>query len=339
MNTPDTTHPWPVYGHEWAVDYLHRGLLNGRARHAYLITGVSSIGKSRLAHAFAMALNCTEDDPAARPCGRCRSCKLVMSGNHPDLLYTETDPTSGVLRIDSIREVMRLLALKPYDARHRIALLHDFDHAQPRAQDALLKTLEEPAPHAVLILIAGTTGGIMPTITSRCQPVRLRPVPVDTVQAVLQQRGAEPEQARLLARLSSGRIGWALEALHDPAIMEQRAETLDLLVQALSGGRAARFELAEKLGKDARGDKDSLRGLLALWLSYWRDVTLQALDSPVKPANSDRSAEIQRLAARITADQARQALQATLKALEELRTNASARLVLDVMFLDYPYAG
>ncbi|MFW5692320.1 MAG: DNA polymerase III subunit delta', partial [Chloroflexota bacterium] len=127
-------HQWPVYGHDWAVDYLRRGMANTRVRHAYLITGTSGLGKDTLAHAFAMALNCTEPDESLRPCGVCSACKRTRSGNHPDILYTETDANTGALKIEAIRAVTSRIAMKPYDARYRIAIMRDFDRAQPRAQ-------------------------------------------------------------------------------------------------------------------------------------------------------------------------------------------------------------
>ena len=115
MSTAITHTHWSVYGHEWAVEFLQKAMTHGRTRHAYLITGTPNIGKNTLTHAFAMALNCTHAE--SRPCGACRSCKLTFSGNNPDMLYAENDPVSLQLKIDAIRAVTRLIALKPYEAR------------------------------------------------------------------------------------------------------------------------------------------------------------------------------------------------------------------------------
>lgn len=338
-------HNWPVYGHDWAVEYLRKGMLHGRIRHAYLITGPRSIGKNTLAHAFAMALQCTEsgaptlfdsNPDLTQPCGHCRSCRLISSGNHPDMLYAENDPVSGALKIDAIRAVTRLIALKPYDSRFRIAIFRDFDRTQPRAQDALLKTLEEASPHAILILLADSVEKILPTIISRCQVIRLRPPSTEVVGAALEKMGADPEQSSLLARLSGGRIGWAIQALQDPEQLEQRTQALNLLDEALRGGRARRFAIAEGLDRDSRADKQSLRLLLELWLSYWRDVLLRTLDNPVKPSNIDRYVEIQQIVQRINPQAAQQALRATQRTLNLLDTNANVRLALEILFLDYP---
>ncbi|MGB7339840.1 MAG: DNA polymerase III subunit [Phototrophicaceae bacterium] len=330
-------HNWAVWGHDWAVDFLRTSMQHGRNRHAYLITGANNIGKNQLAHAFAMALNCTQDDKTMRPCGECRSCKLIYSGNHPDILYTDRDERTGRLKIDALRDIMRLLALKPYDSRYRIAIFEGFDHAAPRAQDALLKTLEEPSSYAVMLLLAESTENIMPTITSRCQIVPLRPVPQLEVAEYLQMHGAEAERATLLARLSSGRMGWALNALKDETVMLEREDMLKMLVDAVYGTRVKRFEIAEDLEKIAKKDNTALRYLLETWQTYWRDILLLAQGSPVKPCNSDRMVEMQQLVQTLYPNDALKALHATRKMLNEtIKTNANMRMAFEVMFLDYP---
>jgi DNA polymerase-3 subunit delta' len=331
-------HHWPVQGHDWAVNFLKSSLLNHRNRHAYLITGTKQIGKMQLARAFAMALNCTNEDEAQRPCGECRSCRLIQSGNHPDILYTSRDERSGQLKIDALRDLMKLIALKPYDSRYRIAILEGFDHAAPRAQDALLKTLEEPPPHAVLILLAEGNENIMPTIASRCQVIPLRPVPLALVKAQLFQEGASEEDASLLARLSNGRMAWALDALKNETVMQEREDILKMLSDALSGNRVRRFAIAEELEAAHKKDHTAIPALLETWQSYWRDVLLQVENSPVKPSNIDRNIEIQQLANRISPKDALRALNATrLLLYKTLKTNANIRMAFEVLFLDYPF--
>ena len=339
MTTAERHHDWPVWGHDWAVDFLQRTVANKRNRHAYLITGARQIGKMQLALTFAMVLNCTHEDEAARPCMQCRSCKLINSGNHPDMLFSQVDEKSGALKIDAIREVMRLIALKPFSSRYRVAIFDDFDMAQDRAQDALLKTLEEPPPHAVLILLAESTENIMSTITSRCQLIPLRPVPMEQVQHYLEMHGAEEEQANLLARISSGRIGWALTALRDETVMQERDDMLNMLHEVIQANRIRRFEIAGDLEKIGRKDKTALRYLLEMWQAYWRDILLLAQGSPVKPCNTDRLKEMERLVQQgyILPDDALKALQATRTMLmETLKTNANMRMAFEILFLDYP---
>lgn len=332
----ELTKTWPVIGHDWAVAHLQKSMANHRVRHAYLITGAESIGKEALAISFAMALNCLAADPAERPCGECRSCRLIQSGNHPDMVYSETDPNTGALKIEEIRAVMQKLSLKPFDARFRIAILRDFDHARPQAQDALLKTLEEPPPHALIFLLASDQDALLPTITSRSQRLHLRPVAAATVRDVLLARGIEEAQATLLARLSGGRLGWALRAVEDPSMLEQRENALLWLEEILDKSRSARFDLAEKMAKD----KFETALVLELWQTYWRDLMLLCEGSRIVPANYDRAERLDQLAALLQPDDALKALQATRSTLNLLqKTNMNVRLGLEVMFLDYPGLG
>ena len=168
--------PWPVIGHDWAVEFLQRALAHGRSRHAYLFIGPAGLGKRQLALAFVMAQNCEAGD-AARPCQQCRSCQLIASERSPDIIFTRTSGNNETILIEEIRRVSTFFALHPYEMRHRIAILDNFERAAPNAQDALLKTLEEPPSYASLILLAREESSILPTILSRCQQLRLRPSP------------------------------------------------------------------------------------------------------------------------------------------------------------------
>jgi DNA polymerase-3 subunit delta' len=329
---------WGLYGHDWAVAHLRRSIINGRARHAYLFTGAERVGKTTLARAFAMTMNCetwrehTPDDP--RPCGVCSSCIRIQSGNYPDMTTARHDPDTGALKIEEIREVAGRLALRPFEGLFRIALFTDFDRARPQAQDALLKTLEEPTRYAMLFITTTETELVLPTITSRSQVMRLRPVSVDDVRAALINAGASHSDADLIARLSGGRTGWALEASRQPEVLAERGKALDLLDEIIGATRARRFALADDLSKD----KFSLQAVLALWLTYWRDLVLRIIDgADARLVNVDRRAKLERWAGRISADAALTALKTTRDLMRMLaETNTQPRLALEAALLDYP---
>jgi DNA polymerase III subunit delta' len=333
MISNTSTHTWPVFGHNWAVDHLRKSIANGRIRHGYLVTGTESVGKETLARALAMALNCTHPELEVRPCRECRSCKLIYSGNHPDIVYSELDPNTGALKIEEIRNVAQKIALKPFEARYRVAIFRDFDHARPQAQDALLKTLEEPPPNALLILLAQSAEALLSTITSRSQIINLHAVPAEIIEQVLSEfYQASPEQAHLLARLSGGRIGWAIRALQDSGALDQREQALNLLEECLGANRAKRFDMAEGLSKD----KLALAPLLELWQSYWRDLLLIVEGSQVALSNADRAESLQRIAHSVSPEEALKALKATREMMGLLNLNVNTRLALEVTFLDYP---
>jgi DNA polymerase-3 subunit delta' len=327
------TNPWAIYGHDWAVDYLRKGMANNRIRQAYLITGAPNIGKNTLAHLFAMALNCESPDSMSRPCYECRNCKKIISGNHPDLLYSDALSDTGIMKIETVRTISSRIAMKPYEGRYKIAIFHDFDHAQPRAQDALLKTLEEPPTHAIMILLATSLDHILSTITSRSQVIQLRPVASQTIYDVLVNRyQASDDRASLLARVSGGRIGWAIQAVENPELLDQRTQALDLLETILRGNMAERFTLAGQLS----ADKQALTPLLDLWLTYWRDLLFYLQGYEHQLCNIDRRVNIEQLAYDLEIEGVISAIRATQTLLKNLSYQLNLRLAVEVLFLDYP---
>ena len=335
MTNPATTlnsRNWNLLGHEWAVDMLRQHVAQDAARHAYLFAGAPGVGRRTLALRFAQALNCTQPLEPGVPCGTCRDCKQIQTMQHPDLTIVQADSEGGTLKVDQVREARRSLTLKPYQSRFRVALFLRFQEANDNASNALLKTLEEAPAYAVLILTADQAEGLLPTIASRCEVLRLRPLPLEGVEAFLKQHGADDQQSRLIAHVSGGRPGYALRLLQNPSALASREEKLNDLQALLSDTRAERFAYAEKLAKD----KDGLRGVLLLWLSYWRDVLLCAGAMPAMLANIDRAQEIEALAGRLQLAAARRVVFALEKSLAQLDANVNPRLLAEVLLLDWP---
>ena len=183
---------WGIIGHEWAIEFLRRSISRGRTAHAYLLSGPAGVGKALLALRLAQALNCETGGPD--PCLACRACKRIERGNYPDVriggmaaqaagLKPEDAARQKELKIDTVREWQSDINLRPYEGRRRVFILHDAEKLSDAAANAMLKTLEEPPPYATLVLVANTAGDLLPTIVSRCQPIKLRPVPRAQVAA------------------------------------------------------------------------------------------------------------------------------------------------------------
>jgi DNA polymerase-3 subunit delta' len=337
MTNPSTTlrtGNWNLLGHDWAVDMLRQHVVQDSVRHAYLFAGAPGLGRRTLALRFAQALNCTQPVEPGIPCGTCRDCRQIEAMQHPDLTVIQADSEGGVLKVDQVREARRSLTLKPYQSRYRVALFLRFQEANDNASNALLKTLEEAPSYAVLILTADQAEGLLPTIASRCEVLRLRPLPLEVVESFLKQHGADDQGARLIAHVSGGRPGYALRLLQTPAALTSREEQLRDLQALLSGTRVDRFAYAEKLARD----KDGMRGVLLLWLSYWRDVLLCAGGVSASLANIDRAQEIEALGARLALPETRRVVSALEKSLVQLEANVNPRLLAEVLLLDWPKA-
>jgi DNA polymerase-3 subunit delta' len=325
---------WGMLGHEWAVAMLKEHIVNNSARHAYLFCGPQGVGRRTLSLRFSQALNCPEPIAPGKPCRACRTCLQIENMQHPDLTILQADRVGGVLRVDQVRELQRSLSLAPYQAHYRIAILLRFEEANPSAANALLKTLEEPPQHVVLILTAESGEGLLPTIVSRCEMLRLRPLKLETVQLGLQTKWHIPqEQARLLAHLCSGRIGYALSLYQHPELMQQRQGFLNEHSRMLSANRVERFAYAESLAKD----KDLLRQALEIWQSLWRDVFLRASGSAAPVANLDRMQDIETLSDKLEPETAYQMVDLFQKHISLLETNVNARLATEVLMLELPY--
>ncbi len=223
----------PLVGHEAVLERLRQALIRGRLGHALLFVGPEGVGKLRTARHLAQGLLC-ETRPAEKlePCGRCSACQQVQSLFHPDYFEVHKPEEKNELPILAIRELCEKISYKPARGRYRVVVINDAERLNEESSNCFLKTLEEPPPHSLLILVAANAGSLLPTITSRCQTVRFAELSADEVAGLLLKLGVtvDREAALRAARWSGGSVGAACD-LVDPEWSVLRQELLTGFLQ------------------------------------------------------------------------------------------------------------
>ncbi len=347
-----------IIGQERALDPLRAALGRGALHHAYLFAGPEGVGKGTAARLLAQAANCEpaqgqpEEAGRQRPpmsvdaCGECLSCRKIARGVHPDVVVLAEERTmaragtwepkggrapSRDIVVDQIREVVdRRLSLRRLEARRRFVVLDPADAMNPQAQNALLKTLEEPPDDTTLVLVAAAADALLPTVRSRCLRVPFRPLPAALVEERLRAAGHAPEAARLAASLSGGSLGKAL-ALDDQALAERR--------QAVEQAAAldpddARGWIAFAAGRGR--DREAARETCELLLVWLRDVLARAVAGDrAELALGDLLPRTAAAASRLPPQEVLRRGERVRQALRALRQNASPALALERMLVGW----
>jgi len=324
---------WQVIGHEAAVGLLARGLKRERLSHAYLFVGPPHVGKMTLAIELAKALNCDDDE---RPCGQCSQCQRIAERKHADVQVIGLDGRAEI-GIDHIREMQHAASLRPFEGRHRVFIIDGAENLSHEAANCLLKTLEEPPPQVQLILLAVNERLLLPTVLSRCQKLTLGPLPIPVIeQALIERWKVAAQRAKILARLSSGRLGWALAAFADEHILNQRSERLSTLIHLASADKVERFAYAAQLANRFSSDREAVRDVLCLWIGWWRDLLLIKGRCGDFTANADQEATLYPEAGVYSLREIKGFIQSLEQAMGQLDQNANPRLVLEVLMLSMP---
>ena len=333
---------WQVVGHEAAIALLSKSLERDMLSHAYMFVGPSQVGKTTLALNLAQGVNCL-DEPASRPCGACNQCVRIAQGFHTDVQVIDREPNASGTRtrrdigIDQVRDVQRAATLKPYEGKCRVFIFQEASSLSSEASNALLKLLEEPPESVLLILLTSSSEAIPDTILSRCQQIDFRTVPVDTIARELEEgRGVPREQAVDLARLSGGKIGWAIEAAKDPSLVEDYTAELEAVSRLLDNGLEERFTYAEEVASLYARDWERGLGRLKVGMHWWRDMLLIKGGHEDLVSNAPAIEDLRRHAGWISTPQVVRAINATMETIEFLESNVNPRLSLDVLMLSLP---
>jgi DNA polymerase-3 subunit delta' len=324
---------WQVIGQDKVLSLLDYSLETNAIAHAYLVAGPRHVGKGTLAFNLAQALNCDSPEP---PCGQCRSCQRILEGKHADVIPLGLDSKTEI-GIDDIRGLQRLANLPPYEGKYKVFIIDDAEYLSTEAANSLLKILEEPPQRVVWLLLAAEEEHLLPTIISRCQRLELKPVPSEQVQETLvNSYNIEANRAKLLAQLCHGRFGWALSALANDDIFEQRSQRIDRLVSLLTTSLGQRFAYAQELASQFGQNRRAGAEIIETWFDWWRDLMLIKGGCQEAIINVDYEKALEEQARGLSLSDINGFLSNLCLLQEEISKNVNPRLALEWLMLNLP---
>lgn len=257
-----------VVGHENIINYFQNALRLQKFSHAYILNGEDGMGKSLLASIFAATLQCEAHD--VNPCGVCKSCLQAVSGNHPDIKQITHEKAS--ISVDDIRNQLNNdVLIKPYSSKYKVYIIDEAEKLTEQAQNALLKTIEEPPEYAVILLLTNNSNLFLETIVSRCVNLNLKAVPKESIKKYLMEQVKVPDyQAELSATFSNGNLGKAIQLSNSEEFALMKDEVVRLMKSVDEYELSQIMEAIKKIAEN----KSVIHSYLDLILIWYRDVLM-----------------------------------------------------------------
>lgn len=334
-----------IVGHRSLLALLSRSIEREALPQTLMFAGPSGVGKRLVAGAVAQAMNCltprrsspSGDGLTVDACGVCAACSRIARGMHPDVLVLEPGD-NGSIKIDVVRDVIERSGYRPFEGRRRVVIIDEADALVVGAQNALLKTLEEPPSASAFILVTSRPDALLITVRSRCPRLRFRPLDMDDVAVLLKARGKSDVEARTVAASAEGSIGRALDASAEDLLEARDVAVRVLMHAAASDDPRRRIESGKDLvataGAGGAVDREQLSTHLRAMSSILRDVELLAAGGDrAALANADLAGPLDRLSA-FRGDRGIQAFEVVDRALVALERNAGVKIVADWVVLN-----
>ncbi|MFA6409961.1 MAG: DNA polymerase III subunit delta' [Candidatus Buchananbacteria bacterium] len=338
---PDNFFKWSIIGHRQIVSYLQNNLKNSQTAHAYLFCGPSHIGKSTVAKEFLASLVCRNlhQKQSSVPCGQCDCCKQINSQIHPDVywLKREINEKTGKkkknISIEQVRELQNKLSLHSFLDTYKIAVIADAQTLSQEAANSLLKTLEEPSPKTIIILLATNSAELPATIISRCQLIKFYPVDPKDIFDHLIDLKVERKKAKTLTALSFGRPGVALNYFLAPEKYEAFEEQIQEFVSLIKSGNIERFKMISEIIESH--DADELKEILAVWTKVIRDLLLLRIGAQDFISNLNLFSELEQVAKVYQSKDLIENLKKINQAKRYLSANVNPKLALENLVLNF----
>ena len=318
-----------IVGHEQIKEHMQAAIRDKKPFHAYLFQGEEGVGKEALARTFAAGLQC-QSESADKPCKECVSCRQMESGNQPDVIWVTREKAS--LGVDEIREQLcNTMDIKPFSSPYKIYLVPEAEKMTEAAQNALLKTIEEPPEYGIVILMTSNISALLPTIQSRCLTMEFRPLSTAVVESYVKEHCQVPDyQARASAAFAQGNLGKAMRYAKSEDFIERKDHIISLL------RHVEQMDLSEMLAviKDLGTRKDEVRDYIDLMVLWYRDVLLFKATKDINQLLfQDEASYISREASHRSYEKIEEILQAFEKAKVRLRANVNFDITRELMLL------
>lgn len=316
-----------VVGQGRVVSYLEKTLMQSKTTHAYMIEGVKGLGKKNLAYELAKGICCESKED--KPCGVCKSCSKAERGTNRNIIYLEEEKA---IKIESIREIQEEIKVKTFDGSIRVYIICDSDKMTVQAQNALLKTLEEPPAKVVIILTNINANRLLPTIVSRCQVIKLKPIKEEDMRKYLnEKKNLSWSQSKIVASLSDGIIGKALKTLEDETYVKRRELVLNIIDKISTTSVFDVLKSAEFFNEE----KENIMELLDILVTWYRDLIIyketEQLDYVI---NCDKIEEIILQSKKNEFSKIRNIILMIEETRANINSNANYQLSIEVMLLN-----
>ncbi len=318
-----------IIGHEDIVKHFKSSIELGKVSHAYILNGEKGSGKKTLAAVVAKSLQCEAGEPD--PCGTCKSCLQAESGNQPDIIWVNHEKPN-VISVDEIRtQILNDISLMPYSSRYKIYIVPDAQLMNQQAQNAILKTLEEPPEYAIIMLLTNNIDKFLPTIISRCIVLNFRPVePLHMMDYLMAQIGVDKEKARFCTDFAQGNLGKAVRLAISPEYNEIKEDSLRLLRRIQDMDMEDIIQAVRNMGKYKLDITDYI-DIMTMW---FRDILMVKIaNSPNKLIFKDEFSIMKKQASHVSYEGLEEILQALDKLKIRLEANVNFDIAMELMLL------
>lgn len=317
-----------ILGHDTIKQHFQKAIELHKVSHAYILSGEAGMGRKSLAHAFALTLLCKKG--GSQPCMNCHACKQVLSGNHPDLIHVTHEKPSSI-GVDDIREqVQDTIMIRPYSSYYKVYIMDEAEKMTVQAQNALLKTIEEPPSYAVIILLTTNEDLFLPTILSRCVQLKLKPLKDSVIQKYLEESmGISESDARLYTAFARGNLGKAIKISGS----EEFRQMYEKLLQMLRNIKNLDISQLLNYSKELKEEMDIYECLDFMQVWYRDSLMFKVTNDPNLLIFKDEYSVISEMSRQTGYDGFENILQAIEKARIRLEANVNMELAMELMFL------